>query len=40
MSQEDFLVCSNLFNIGKLTLAVNSVYKSKKNVVKSKSVSV
>lgn len=35
MSQEGFLVGTNLLKIDKLTLAFNSVCKSKKDVVKS-----
>lgn len=35
VSQEDFLVGTNLLKIDKLTLAFNSVCKSKKDVVKS-----
>lgn len=40
MSQEGFLVYINLLKTDKLTVAFNSVYKSKKDVVKRKSTSI
>lgn len=40
MSQEGFLVYTNLLKIEELTVAFNSVYKSKKDVVKRRSTSI